>query len=328
MIVVIGGSSAIGKYLIEELLLQGKEICATSRHTLAERFLDNKNLSHYILDLTNEEDFKKLPTSNVEAVILLAGLLPANEKAHDPERYKKYFETNTLGTLYTLEYCRKNDIKKIIFAQSHSDVAGLWKTKQPITEDDGRSLNLKGDHAVYIISKNSAVDLIEHYRLEYGIQGISLRLPAVYAYSPRSGMWIDGKFIKAGFLIFIERAMKGETIEIWGNHKLVKDIVYVKDVVQAFIGALESDTAYGLYNIASGIPLTLEDEVKQIIDVFSPEDKKSDIIYCPDKPDTLSYLYDISRAEKDLNYKVHFSFKELLKDYKKTMEEDKKNHCE
>jgi len=320
MIVVISATSSIGKYLINELLDQGRDVFVTSRKSIEKDSFGGRDIPNCILDLTKEKDFNNLPKENVEAVILISGLLPANETKQDPERYKAYLETNTLGTLYALEYCRKNNIKKLIFAQSHSDVAGLWKSGKAITEEDSRSLNLKGDHAVYIISKNAAVDLLEHYRLDYGIQGISLRLPAVYEYSPRTGMWVDGKFIKAGFLIFIEKAMKGEPIEIWGNPKLVKDIVYVKDVVQAFIGAIDSVSASGIYNIASGIPLTLEDEVKQIIEVFSPEGKKSEIIYCPGKADTLSFLYDITKSKKDLNYKVNYPFKEMLKDYKKEME--------
>lgn len=320
MIVVISSTSSIGKYLINELIDQGRDVFVTSRKPFDKDDFKGRDIPHCILDLMKEDDFDNLPKENVEAVVLISGLLPANETKQDPERYKAYFETNTLGTLYALEYCRKNNIKKLVFAQSHSDVAGLWKTVQPISEEAPRSLNLKGDHAVYIVSKNAAVDLIEHYRLDYGIQGISLRLPAVYEYSPRIGMWVNGMFVKAGFNIFIEKAMKGEPIEVWGDPKLVKDIVYVKDVVSAFIGAIDSNTAYGLYNIATGIPTTLEQEVLDIIEVFSPVGKKSVVTFSPEKSDTVSFLYDISKAERDLNYTVNYPFKKMLKDYKKEME--------
>jgi len=323
MIVVISGTSSISKYLVKELIDQKRDVFVTSRKPLDENYLDGAEVSNCILDLTNENDFERLPKTNVEAVILISGLLPANEKKQDPERYKNYIDTNIKGTLYTLEYCRKNNIKKIIFAQSHSDVAGHWSSKKPITEEDQRAINLKGDHAVYIITKNASVDLIEHYRLDYGIQGISLRLPAVYEYSARTGMWVDDKYVKAGFLVFIEKALKGDTISIWGNPKLVKDIVYVKDVVSAFIGAIDSKTAHGLYNVATGIPTTLEQEVFDIIDVFSPDDNKSRVEYNPEKNDTLSYLYDITKAKRDLNYEVKYPFRKMLEDYKLEMEKDK-----
>jgi UDP-glucose 4-epimerase len=198
-------------------------------------------------------------------------------------------------------------------------VYGLWNCGRAITEEDRRQINYTGDHAVYIISKITAMDLIEHYHQEYGVQGISLRLPAVYAYSPRTGLYINGKFIKAGINIFIEKAMASEPIEIWGNPKKGKDLVYVKDVVNAFIGAVDSKNAHGLYNVATGISTTLEDEVKGIIEVFSPVGYPSEIFYNPQKPDTLSYLYDISRAQRDLGYTVKYPFKKMLEDLKLEM---------
>ena len=196
----------------------------------------------------------------------------------------------------------------------------MWNSNRAITEEDPRKINYKGDHAVYIISKIAALDLVEHYHQEYGVQGISFRLPAIYGYHPRVGMYIGNKFVKAGFVIFLEKAIKGEPIEIWGNPKKGKDIVYVKDVVGAFIKAADSSTAFGLYNIATGICTTLEEEVRGIIDVFSEPGHPSQISYNPNKPDTLSYLYDISKAKRDFGYEVKYPFKKMLEDYKKEIQ--------
>ena len=49
--------------------------------------------------------------------------------------------------------------------------------------------------------------------------------------------------------------------------------MYLKDVVGAYLGAFASDTAAGLYNIASGVSTTLEEEAKGIASVFSPAGK-------------------------------------------------------
>ncbi len=319
MIIVIGASSSIGTYLIDELVDRKREIFATSLKNRNKQFYENKGVSYARLDIANEADFDELPKDNIEAVILLAGLLPANLREYDPKYYKEYINVNIKGTFNVLEYCRKNKAKKIIFANSHSDVSGLWDCNKAITEEDPRAINYTGDHAVYIISKIAAMDLVEHYHHEYGVQGISLRLPAVYAYGPRQGMHINGKFIKAGFNIFIEKAMASEPIEIWGDPKKGKDIVYVKDVVSAFIGAVDSKTAHGLYNVATGICTTLEEEVKGIIEVFSPKGQPSEISYNPDKPDTLAYLYNISKAKRDLGYVVKYPFRKMLENYKLEM---------
>jgi UDP-glucose 4-epimerase len=319
MIIVIGASSEIGTYLVDELVDQKRDIFVTTLKHRTDIFYRNKGILHAKLDISKESDFENLPKENVEAVILLAGLLPANLTEYDPKFYKDYIDVNIHGTLNVLEYCRKTKAKKIIFANSHSDISGLWNSGRAITEEDRHMINFKGDHAVYIISKITAMDLIEHYHQEYGVQGISLRLPAVYAYSPRKGLVINGKFIKAGFNIFIEKAMRSEPIEIWGNPEKGKDLVYVKDVVSAFIGAVDSNNAHGLYNVATGISTSLEDEVKGIIEVFSPSGQPSEIIYNQNKPDTISYLYDISKAKRDLGYVVRYPYIKMLEDFKKEM---------
>lgn len=319
MIIVIGASSSIGTYLVDELVDQGREVFATSLKNRSRQFYGKKGVPYAKLDIADKRNFEKLPKGDIEAVILLAGLLPANLREYDPKYYREYVDVNIQGTLNVLEYCRQNKAKKIVFANSHSDVSGLWDCNRAITEEDPRTINYTGDHSVYIISKIAAMDLIEHYHCEYGVQGICLRLPAVYAYGPRQGMHINGKFIKAGFNVFIEKAMASEPIEIWGNPKKGKDIVYVKDVVSSFIGAVDSKTAQGLYNIASGVCTTLEEEVKGIVEVFSPKRKPSEISYNPDKPDTLAYLYDISKAKRDLGYVVKYSFRKMLEDYKSEM---------
>ncbi|MGA1979154.1 MAG: NAD(P)-dependent oxidoreductase [Sedimentisphaerales bacterium] len=319
MIVVIGASSSIGMYLVDKLIAQRREVFATTRRNINEGYYARDGVSYAKVDITAKSDLERLPKDNIEAVILLAGLLPANLEQYDPKYYELYADINFKGTLNVLEYCRKNKAKKIIFASSHSDVAGLWGCGRAITEDDPRTLVYTSDHTVYIITKIAAMDLVEHYHQEYGIQGVSFRLPAVYSYGPRIGIYVDGKFVVAGFNVFIERAMAGKPIDIWGNPQKGKDMVYVKDVVSAFIKAVDSNKAHGLYNIATGIRTSLQEEVEGIIEVFSPPGHPSKITYSPDKPDGLTYLYDISKAKRDLGYVVRYPYKKMLEDYKMEM---------
>lgn len=86
------------------------------------------------LDITQKEDFSKLPTENVSGVILLAGLLPANAKAdlEANENAADYFKINVIGAINVLEYCRKNKIKKVIGNCSYSDVSGAWGKDIPL----------------------------------------------------------------------------------------------------------------------------------------------------------------------------------------------------
>jgi hypothetical protein len=80
-----------------------------------------------------------------------------------------------------------------------------------------------------------------------------------------------------------------------------------------------SNKAHGLYNIATGIRTSLQEEVEGIIAVFSPPGHPSKITYSPDKPDGLAYLYDISKAKRDLGYVVRYPYKKMLEDYKMEM---------
>ena len=97
-----------------------------------------------------------------------------------------YFKVNLLGTAYTLEYCRKNNIKKIIAACSFRDVSGAWGTGRIITEDEPRSFKFIGDHAAYIISKNASNDLMDYYNLQHDMQCACFRFPRVYGIGPNN----------------------------------------------------------------------------------------------------------------------------------------------
>lgn len=65
---------------------------------------------------------------------------------------------------------------------------------------------------------------------------------------------------------------------------------------------------------------TIEQQIKDIISVFSPENNRSKIIYCPDKtiPD-IKYHYDISNAVEDLGYKPKYFHVQMLEDIKNEM---------
>jgi UDP-glucose 4-epimerase len=317
MIIVIGASSFIGTYLVDELVNQGREVFATINSDSGKEYYAGRGITFSRLNIADSREFKRLPKENIETVILLAGLLPANDEELVPRRY---IDVNITGTLNVLEYCRINRVKKIIFASSHSDVAALWDCGRPITEEDMYRPIFTGDHAVYVITKNAAMNLVEHYNQAHGVVGISFRLPAVYGYGPHTEIYANGKPIIPGFTTFLRKAMAGDTIEIWGDPSRGRDLVYVKDVVSAFVGAIDSYAASGLYNIASGVRTSLEDEVKGIIEVFSQPAHRSAIRYRPEKEDMpYAYLYDISKAKRDLKYEVRYPLMRMLQDFKNEM---------
>ena len=118
----------------------------------------------------------------------------------------------------------------------------------------------------------------------------------------------------------IDQAMKGEAIELWGDPNYAKDMVHVYDCAQMICKAVEVDRDYGWYNVGTGIPVTLQQQIETIIKVFSPADNPSQIIYCPDKPVGGGFLMDITNAKEELGYKPKYDVEALFKNYKEEME--------
>ena len=150
MIIVIGATSFIGVHTVTELVNQGCDVIVTGRNNKFKEHYDKLGVKYINLDLDCAEDFDKLPTQEVEGVILLAGLLPANAPVNldEDENAADYFRINVIGTINCLEYCRRNNIKRLISTCSYADVRGAWNASKRITEDEPRDFIFTGDHAV------------------------------------------------------------------------------------------------------------------------------------------------------------------------------------
>jgi UDP-glucose 4-epimerase len=320
MITIFGAAGFIGTYLVDRLVKEGFRVLASDINDIGKEYFEKKGVSYVSMDITKKEDFIKVPADGIEAVIHLAAIQPANISAstYDPS---KYIEVNVIGTINVLEYCRKAKINKIIYASSHRNTQGLWKHGKPVREEDGRSIKYDGEYAMFSISESAAQDCVEHYRKKYGMKGLIFRLPPVYGYGPHTEIFWHGKPIKTGFQIFVENAIAGNPIEVWGDCDQGRDIIYIKDVTEAFLYALKSSDAEGLYNITSGRAITLREEVETIVKVFCYANGKSEITYKPEKSNSIEpFFYDNSKAKKDLGWAPRYSFEDMLVDYKQEIE--------
>ncbi len=327
MVIIIGASSFIGVHTAEEFLKQGCEILVTGRNNKFKEHYEKLGVQYVNIDLTNKIDFEQLPTQNVDGVILLGGLLPANAPVNldENENADEYFSVNTIGTINVLEYCRKNGIKRVISNCSYADVRGAWG-KKVITEDEPRDFIYSGDHAVYVFSKNAANDTLEYYNQQHGMKNAWFRFPPVYGVGPHGSLFINGTYVKSGLQIFMDKASAGEDITIFGNKDLSRDVVYVKDVAHAYYLAMMSDKTYGLYNMTSGRGVTLQEQAEVIADLFAKSpDKKSKIIYKPEvENNTPSYLFSMEKARNDFGFVPQYAdFRVMMIDYKKDLDEHK-----
>ena len=328
MIIVIGASSFIGVYTVEELVKQGCEVLVTGRNDKFRSHYEKLGVRYVNLDIADERDFNALPLVDVEGVILLAGLLPANTPVNldKDENAADYFRINTIGSINVLEYCRKNGIKRVISTSSYADVFNSWTSERALTEDEPRGFKYVGDHAVYVISKNAACDVMEYYNQQHGMSNAVFRLPPVYGAGPHGSLYVNGTYVKSGLQIFMDKAAAGDDITIFGDKNLSRDVVYVKDVAHAFYLAIKSQKTYGLYNMTSGQGVTLQCQAEVIAKLFasSPE-KQSRIVYKPEiKNNTPSYLFSMEKAKRDFGFEpVYADFEVMMADYKKDLDNGK-----
>jgi UDP-glucose 4-epimerase len=317
---VTGAAGSIGTYLVDKLVEKDVDVLATGFSQGGQAYFEERKISYAQLDITQSKNFYKLPKNKVDAVVHLAALIP--ERSTENTTGEDYLRINALGTYNVLEYCRRNSIKKVVYTTSHYEASNIQHLPVKETEID---FKYTGDHALYIISKLAGAQYVRHFTEEYGMQGIILRSTSVRGYYHYAGLHKDAVVRKSHWERFIEKAAKGEPIEIWGNPtEHVRDHIYVKDAVDCIIAAINSETAIGRYNMASGVGITFEDEVKSIIKVFSPPNHASKLIYCPEKPNNIerSWIYDISKTKQDLNWSPNYSTEDALRDIKKEMEKN------
>ena len=110
---------------------------------------------------------------------------------------------------------------------------------------------------------------------------------------------------------FAHRALQGEEIIIWGDGSIVRDYLYVEDVVDAAIIAASTSSSCKVFNIGSGEGHTLN-EIIDNLQVLVPQ--KIDIRYGSGRAyDVPSNILDVSRAEMELGWTAKTSFQHGIK---------------
>lgn len=270
-IIIFGATGNVGsyvtKYASEFFADKEYEVVATGRRNTD--VFDQFGVQFVQVDMLNKEDFDKLPQEDVHAVILLAATIPSYMSDYSGEAYLR---TNIMGTYNVLEYCRKVKTDRILFSQTVFDVS-LYSQADPnyvIDPYDAPNFSYTGDHAMYVISKNTAIEMLKHYYEEYGIKYFVFRFPTIYEYSTFKYYYPNGVKTMRPLYRQIERAKNSEPLELWGDPNYSKDMVHVYDCAQMLCKACLVDRNTGVYNVGTGIPVTLQEQCQAIIDVFSP----------------------------------------------------------
>ncbi len=317
-ILVFGATGHIGSNVTVFLKDKGYEVIAVGHRTSDNGFFESKNI-RYIGGIANEneKDFEKLP-KDISAVINLAGAMPA----HAGVSPMPYIQSIIVGTVNICEWLRtQTECRRIIFNTTPSDVIQYLNQPTPVPDYAPRSFPKDGgDHAVYAIAKNTAVDILEHYKIAYGIKPLIFRHDTVYNWSESPYYIINGQRKKLPWRIIVENAIEGKPVEVWGNPKNKKCLLYIKDFCSAIECAINSDHT-GIYNLSGVRFYTMDEQVQGIIDVFGSKSNPPSKIYRPEKPSTPMHLYADEKAKIELEWNPCWDWWSACEDMKKVMEE-------
>lgn len=166
-------------------------------------------------------------------------------------------DINCRGTLVLLEALKQyNRAAKVIFAGTRGEYGS--SVKLPVDED--HPTNPKG---IYAVTNLTAEKMVLVYHDVYGIESVCLRITNTYG--PRHQMTHDEYGV---FNWFIRKALDDEEIPVFGDGRILRDFIYVRDLVACMFRVSLTKGAYGrVFNVGTGIPVSFIELAKKIVQV-------------------------------------------------------------
>ncbi|MCD7900056.1 MAG: NAD-dependent epimerase/dehydratase family protein [Bacteroides sp.] len=211
-----------------------------------------------------------------------------------------YIHSNIQGFFQILEYCRKNPVKKLVYASS-SSVYGK-NSSIPFREGDRTDTPV----SLYAATKKANELLAYTYSGLYGIHAIGLRFFTVY------GPW--GRPDMAPFL-FTKAILENEPIKVFNEGNMSRDFTYIDDIVEGIYRVLINEPLtnasleqfYRIYNIGNSQPVCLNEFISTIEDITG---KKANRMNQPMQPgDVKNTWADTTQLEGDYHYKPSTSLR-------------------
>lgn len=303
-VLVTGGSGFIGSHLCEELVRKKYTVFALARSAKGGnlRFLPGSGRLRVRKGSITDTGFldRVIKTNNIGAVFHLAAALP---NANDLENPLPGFKANAEGTLNMLRAAAANGVKRFIYASTMSVYA-----------EPPRRLPVREEHPLapsttYSVGKLAGELLCNVYASRMRIT--VLRYGG--AYGPRQP---DTKVIPR----FVKQARSGLPLTLLGSGRQTTDFVYVGDIVDGTIRALEKNKL-GTYNLGGGKEHSIREVAKLIVAMTGS--RSSVVVSKKDADRPFRFFLDIAKARKDLGYAPR-PLKEGLRQYLRYLDTKKK----
>jgi UDP-glucose 4-epimerase len=238
-VLITGGAGFIGSCLAQAAVRRGAR-----RVVLLDRRVPGNppaGAEHVLCDLGSEAPVAR-HLEGVDLVFHLAAEKHSQELP-DPERLLR---ANVLGMQALLRAAVTAGVRKVVFTSS---VYAYGRTSAPPMDE----AEAPRPTTVYGVSKLTGEHLVEQARIAHGLSGVSLRL--FFVYGPGQD---HGRSYRTLIARSFERLRRGEPVTVYGDGRQALDYVYVDDVVEALLLAMESDVSGMVLNVGSGIAMPVE----------------------------------------------------------------------
>lgn len=297
-IVVTGGAGFIGSHIVEYWINSNADVHIIDN--LRSGYLSNVELFpevNFHRGCITDRDLVFKVLNGADYVHHLAALVSVPESFEKPE---ECYEININGLINLLDASKEIGIKKIVFSSS----AAIYG-ENPISP---KTVDLQPDpKSPYSETKLEGENLLKLYNQKDGLSTISLRYFNVFG--PRQ----DTKSQYAAAIpIFVEKALKNKPIIIYGDGKQTRDFIFVKDVVKANILAASNENVSGVFNIATGKAITIN-EIAQL--VILETRSKSEIVYESERAGDIKHsLASVNETFSQLNFRPEYDLINGLKE--------------
>lgn len=284
-VLVTGATGFLGTEVCKRLIELGYRVIGVGRRKygfLSQEVLENKNFHFMQLELKNlqEEMFENFAP---KSCIHLASMV--EYASHDYHDYHDYTITPTLNLL---KLSKSRNITKIIYSSTSSVIT---KASPSFSTDEESPVSPASN---YGLSKYICEKLLEmECQRRANLTCIALRFPAIYGKNHLGGLIHTLK----------EDAINNRIIELYGEGKYLRNILYVQDAVNAIILALESNIqGYELFNIGADSSLSVLEITQKLIELLG---SKSEIKLSQKiSPNNFNAFLDISKAKKLLKFQA------------------------
>ena len=293
--VVTGGAGFIGSNIVKLLVKNDHEVdIIDNLHT------GNKNKIKEVIDKVNFFKIDIRDKNSLEEIIKKSnGVFHEAALTAVPESFEKpqeYHDVNVIGTKNIFEIAKKENIR-VVYASS-SSIYGNVKNIPIIEKADRKPINPYGQ------TKLEDEFLAEEFS-KNNLSVIGLRYFNVY------GIGQTGSY--AGVITkFLENIKNQKSFIVNGNGNQIRDFIHVKDIAQANITAMESKTKNGFFNIGTGIPTSINDLAKLMVELSN---HKHEIIHGPQLEGDIEISQaDMNFTNKSFNWSHKINLKEGLRD--------------